>query len=120
MESIGKQQDNLRLVFGVHSAPKDAPQKLLRQIESAAQALAVSMQAGGHKLATIAAAVGKSESYVSRMRTGERPIPARLVLSLCAATGSNLIRQYMDLQAALEQPDPRTEIARLAGMLRSA
>lgn len=120
MESNGNQQDNFRLVFGVHNAPKDAPLKLLRQIDSAAQALAVSMQAGGHKLATISVAIGKSESYVSRLRTGQRQIPRRLVLSLCAATGSNLLRQYMELQAALEQPDPQLEIARLAGMLRSA
>lgn len=120
MESIGNQQDNFRLVFGVHSAPKDAPAKLLRQIDTAGQALAVSMQAGGHKLASIASAIGRSEGYISRMRSGKRAIPTRLVPALCAATGSNLLRQYMDLQAALEQPDPRLEIARLAGMLRSA
>src|SRR5690606_1548368 len=68
MATIGTNQTELRLAFGVHNAAKGAPAKVLRQIESEAQALAVSMMAGGHKLASIAAAIGKSEGYVSRMR----------------------------------------------------
>src|SRR5690606_16350420 len=54
----------LNLAFGVHSAPKDAPAKVLRQIESEAQALAVAIRAGGHKLEYVAACIGKSRSYV--------------------------------------------------------
>lgn len=119
MASDGKQKA-LRLAFGVHHAPTDAPAKLVRQVESDAQALAVAMQAGGHKLASIAAAIGKSEGYVSRLRAGKRPIPDRLVSPLCAATGSNLIRQYRDLTAALSEMDERREVSRLANMLREA
>ena len=110
-------QTELRLAFGVHRSPVDAPAKVLRQVESDAQALAVSMKAGGHKCASIGAAIGKSEGYISRLRSGKRSIPDRLVGPLCAATGSNLLRQYRQLQRALEGMD---DVSRLADMLRDA
>lgn len=110
-------QKVLKLVWGVHNAPKDAPDKVVRQCESEAQALAVSIAAGHHKLAYVAACVGKSVAYVSRMQRGERPIPDKLVGPLCAATGSNLLRQYRDLQRAI---DGVCEVSRLARMLREA
>lgn len=105
---------NLQVV----NPPVDAPSKVLRQIDSDAQALAVSMKAGGHKLACIAKAVGKTEGYVSRLRSGKRPIPEALVDRLCIATGSNLLRQYRELQAALsEVEDERANVRRLAAQL---
>lgn len=107
----------LNLAFGVHSAPKDAPAKVLRQIESEAQALAVAIRAGSHKLEYVAACIGKSKSYVSRMQTGSAPIPDRLVGPLCAATGSNLLRQYIALQRAIRGV---CEVERLAEMMRDA
>lgn len=111
---------NLRLVWGVHNAPKDAPSKVLRQIESEAQALAVSIASGNHKLAYIAACIGKSVAYVSRMKDGKRPIPDRLVGPLCGATGSNLLRQYRDLREALEGVTEAREVERLAALVREA
>lgn len=116
MASTG-QQNSLKLAWGVQSGPVDAPAKVLRQIESEAQALAVSMLAGGHKCASVGAAIGKSEGYVSRLRAGHRPIPDKLVGPLCAATGSNLLRQYRELQRALEGV---CEVTRLAELLREA
>ena len=110
-------QQPLRLAFGVHRGPRDAPMQVVRQVETDAQALAIAIKAGGHKLEYVAACIGKSRSYVSRMQTGSAPIPERLVGPLCAATGSNLLRQVRDLHAALEAPD---EVARLAAMLRAA
>lgn len=110
-------QTLLPLAFGVHRGPKDAPAKLLRQIESEAQALAVSIKAGNHKLDYIAACIGKSRGYVSRMRSGERPIPERLVRPLCAATGSNLLAQYRALEAALGDA---CHVSRLASLLKEA
>jgi hypothetical protein len=107
----------LNLAFGVHRAPKDAPAQILRQVESEAQALAVSIAAGNHKLAYIGACIGKSEGYVSRMARGIRPIPEKLVGPLCAATGSNLLRQFLVLQAALSEV---CEVKRLAEMMRRA
>lgn len=117
-------QKSLGLAFGVHRAPKDASSQLLRQIESEAQALAVAIAAGNHKLDYIAACIGKSRGYVSRMQSGERPIPDKLVGSLCAATGSNLLRQYIAFQAALAvaqaELSPRKRIAHLARLMDAA
>lgn len=115
--SSGGTQNVLPLAFGVHHAPKDAPAQVLRQIESEAQALAVSIAAGNHKLAYIAACIGKSHTYISLMQSGKRPIPSRLVGPLCAATGSNLLRQFRQLQTALGEV---CEVERLADMLRQA
>lgn len=106
---------NLALSFGVHRAPKDAPQQVLRQVETAAQALAVSIAAGNHKLAYVAACVGKSEGYVSRMANGKRAIPEKLVPALCAATGSNLLAQYL---ALIE--DDKADERRMVELLRGA
>ena len=112
-------QSSLALSFGVHRAPVDAPAKVVRQIESPAQALAVSMRAGKFKNAYIAARIGKDDTYVSRMKRGRRPIPEKLVGPLCAATGSNLLSQFLALQAAIAADEEAIE-ARLADALRSA
>ena len=115
MATLGNQKE-LRLAFGVHRAPTDAPANVVRQIESEAHALALSILSGHHKLAYIAACIGKSVSYVSRLSTGERPIPEKLVKPLCAATGTNLLSQYKALQAALED----CSTTRLVQLMRNA
>lgn len=114
MATAGNQSE-LRLAFGVHRAPLDAPSKILRQIETEAQALAVAISAGNIKLDYVARCIGKSRGYVSRLQNGKRPIPRRLIAPLCAATHCNLLRQFVDLQTAMEGND--TE--RLAAMLRN-
>lgn len=116
MATTGNQK-SLGLAFGVHHAPKDAPAAILRQVETAAQALAVSIAAGHHKLDYVAACIGKSRAYVSRLQNGKRDIPEKLVGPLCAATGSNLLRQFLVLQAALEES---CAVTRLAEMMRRA
>ena len=102
-------QLSLGLAFGVHRGPVNAPANVLRLIDSEAHALRVSIRAGHHKLAYVAACIGKSAPYVSQMQTGQRAIPDKLVPALCAATNSNLLRQYIDLQRAMDAiagPDP--------------
>lgn len=116
MQSESK-QNTLKLAFGVHRGPKQAPAKVLRQVESDAQALAISMAAGNLKLAYVAACIGRSEAYVCQLRNGKRPIPHKLVAPLCAATGSLLLAQFIDLQRAMEG---QGEVERLAAMLREA
>jgi len=108
----------MRLAFGVHNAPRNAPAHVLRQVESEAQALAVSILAGHHKLEYIGACIGKSKAYVSRLQNGKRAIPDKLVGPLCAATGSNLLRQFIDLQRAIEQHSEPAR--RLADLMRAA
>lgn len=113
-------QKTLGLAFGAQNcAPKDADNKVLRLIDSESHALKVSIVAGHYKLDYIAARIGKSRAYVSRMQTGTRPIPRRLVAPLCAATGSNLLRQFIELQAALDRRDV-CQVSYVAGLLRSA
>ncbi|HEY9145652.1 MAG TPA: hypothetical protein VIN36_03120 [Thiobacillus sp.] len=105
----------LNLAFGVHRAPKDAPRKLLMLVDSPEQALRVAIAAGGHKLAYIAACLGKSEGYVSRLANGKRPIPEKLVAPLCAATGSNLLAQFLALVG-----DEKADERRLVELLKEA
>ncbi|NII73939.1 hypothetical protein FHW84_002512 [Dyella sp. SG562] len=110
-----------QLLTTAGNRPKDAPQRVLRQVETEAQALAISIQASTHKLDYIAARIGKSRGYVSRMQNGERPIPEKLVGPLCAATGSNLLLQFIELQAALNEFETeRSQIKRLARLLEAA
>ena len=113
MATTGNQK-SLKLAWGVHRGPSNAPAKVLRQVDSEAQALAVAIRAGGHKLDYVAACIGKSRAYVSRLQSGKRSIPDKLIAPLCAATGSNLLRQYIDLQRAIEGVG---EVERLAAML---
>lgn len=113
-------QNRLNLAFGVHRGPTDAPAKVLRQVESDAQALAVSIRAGSHKLDYVAACVGKSRAYLSRLQSGKRPIPDKLVKPLCAATGSNLLAQFRALQCAIEADNEARQVERLASMLAEA
>lgn len=117
MASIGTQKE-MPLAFGVsRTDPKDACARVLRQVDDEATALAVSIEAGNHKLAYIAACIGKSESYVSRLATGKRPIPHKLVRPLCVATGSNLLAQFLALQRAMQG---QGDVHRLADLLRAA
>ena len=60
---------------------------------------------------------GCNGEQLSPSSKANRPIPDKLVGPLCAATGSNLLRQYRDLQAALNEV---CEVSRLADMLRAA
>ena len=99
------------------SAPADTPSSVVRAIETDAQALAVAMLGAGAKCAYIAACVGKSEGYISRLRSGKRQIPESLVRRLCLATGSNLLAQVRALRSALNG-DPQSINAGLAARLR--
>jgi len=119
MATTGNQK-SLKLAWGVHRGPSNAPAKVLRQVDSEAQALAVAIRAGGHKLDYVAACIGKSEAYVCQLRKGARPIPERLVMPLCAATGSLLLRQFRDMQDAIEGASEKREVERLAAMLADA
>lgn len=116
MATTGNQK-SFPLAFGGLRVLPDAPAKVLRQLENEAQALAVAIKAGGHKLEFVAASIGKSKAYVSRMQNGERRIPEKLVGPLCAATGTNLLAQFMALQQALADT---CEVTRLAELMRRA
>jgi hypothetical protein len=117
MEIVGN-QECLNLRFGVtRTNPKDAPAKVVRGCESEAMALDVMLRASGAKLSYVGSRIGKSASYVCKMRTGERDIPEKLVRPLCAALDSNLLDQFRRMQRLLESPNP-AEV--LAAELRAA
>lgn len=119
--SCDSKQTPLPLAFGVHRGPADAPRKLvlacLQHDAPMAMALAVAMRANGRKLAYVAACIDRHESYVSLLRSGKRHIPDALIAPLCAASGSNLLRQVHDVAVALSPENP---IEQLARQLRSA
>lgn len=108
------------LVLPMRKGPSVADPRVLRQIESESQAVAVSMQASGAKLAYVAAALGKSESYISLIRSGKRPVPDWFIKPFCHITGTLLLQQFRDLQCALEEVTARRVVERLADMLRQA
>lgn len=109
-------QSALPLAFGMLGQPKDAPAAVVRRCESEAQAINVSLLAAKAKGAYVALALGVSEAQLSRYRHGQRHMPEARVGAFCAATGTNLLRQYRALQEMLADD----ETARLAAMLRAA
>lgn len=112
-------QLNFSLISSMRKAPKDAPPKVLRQIESEAQAVRVAIKASGFKLAYFAASLGKSEGYISRIRSGQRPVPDWFVQPFCWVSGTRLLAQFQELQAAIADC-PRTHESRLSDQLRNA
>lgn len=113
-------QPALRLAFGAHHAPKPATRQVLAAVDDEAHALRISIQSRHHKLDYVAACIGKSRSYISRLQTGSAPIPDRLVMPLCAATGSLLLQQFRDMREAIDGVSEKREVERLAAMLREA
>lgn len=103
--------------FNAGYPPSDAPEKLLKLIDHEWQALAASIEAGRHKQAYIARCIGKSEGYVSRLCSGERPIPKNLVDRLCQATGCNLLRQFRERQEKLAEDSEQAVVSRVAAQL---
>lgn len=95
--------------------PGDAPEAVVRALSSGAQALSVAIEASGLSQDFIAGAIGVSKSYVSCMRSGKRPITRKMIAPLCAATGTNLVRQYFDYRDSL---DEASDVSRLALMMR--
>lgn len=102
-------QNTLKLAFGVHRAPQPAPAKLVRLTDDEATAIDVCMKAAKLKGAYVAACIGKSEGYVSRLRKGERAVPEHLIGPLCAALGSLLLAQVRD-RIQREQDDDTADL----------
>lgn len=105
-------------------APKNAPDALVRRVEADEQAIAVSIAASGLKQGYIAAAMGRSPAWLSRVKTGSLDLDDRQALRFCAVTGSNLLLQVRALRDALAeingQLDAAETIRRYAAELRRA
>ena len=87
--------------------PRDAAEKTLRLCDSEQDAIAVSITLSGLSQAEVARRMGISRGYLTMLKKGERVLTSRMVALLCAATGSNLVRQYRALQSALRMAQGR-------------
>jgi len=85
--------------------PKDAAEKTVRLCDSEPDAIAVSIAISGLRQAEIARRMGVARSYLTMLKTGERMMPrnaqSNMTGRFCSATGTNLLRQYRELQSAL-------------------
>lgn len=117
-------QTKLPLIAPMQGRPTDAPAELLRAVRDEADAIAISMQASGSKLAFIAASLGVSESCVSLWRKGKRRMPDSRVPAFCCITQTNLLRQFRMWQEALAEAtdslSDQRRVARLARLLEAA
>lgn len=105
------------------SPPQDAPRAALAQCTSYGMAARVSLAAkpgGRWSDAWLATRLGVSKGYLSRVLNDKQEMPAWMIRPICYATGSNLVRQYADLQDALAVTDSRRDVERLAELVRRA
>lgn len=85
--------------------PRDASEKTLRGCDSEQEAVAVAIVLSRVSQAEIARRMGVAKSLVTMLKSGERLFGDtvagdRLLAAFCAATGSNVVKQYRTLQAA--------------------
>lgn len=111
-------------IFAGFPAPRDASDKTLRMCDSEQDAIAVSIALSALTQAEIGRRVGVSEQTVSAWKLGERVMTSKHVGLFCAATGSNLVRQYRTLQSlvriAAGQPRAVDRIAAIASYTQQA
>lgn len=114
-------QRNMAFLAAV-PAPKAAPDAVISRIETCSQAVALAIRFSGLKQAFIAASLGVSPAYLSMIRAGKRPLPEEMVMPLCQVTGSLVVRQWLDLQAALDAIKGKTAdaLAELVKQMREA
>ncbi len=101
--------------------PINAPSQIISQCRNAQDALSASLIAKGsnYTASWFAKRLGVSGAYLSQLRHGVKPIPQWMIQPVCYLTGTNLLQQYIDLQAALrEVRRERTERERIAAMAR--
>lgn len=100
-------------------APNDAPGDVVRQVDGQGMAIVVSLAAAELTSTEVAPQMGITESYISRLRKGSRPVPEWFVEPSCRISGSNLLRQVRAIEQALSS-DSKAKVQRLAAALRSA
>lgn len=81
--------------------PKDAAEKTVRLCDTEQDAIAVAISLSGLRQAEIARRMGVARSYLTMLKTGERVMTRPLTSRFCSATGSNLLRQFRELESAL-------------------
>jgi DNA-binding transcriptional regulator YdaS (Cro superfamily) len=111
-------------IFQGCAHPTDAADKTLRLCDSEQDAIAVSIALSALPQAELARRIGVSEQLVSAWKSGGRVLTSKHVGLFCAATGSNLIRQYRQLQSLIRQaagtPRASDRIAAIAAHTQAA
>jgi ribosome-binding protein aMBF1 (putative translation factor) len=85
------------------ASPRNADERTLRMCFSEADAIVASIQLSGLTYREIAARMGASKSLVNALAKGERGLTDRRTTAFCNATGTNLVRQYRDMERALRE-----------------
>lgn len=110
----------------VVKSPADASRKILLQVAAQDEPLRVAMRtqmrAGGHKLAAVAADLNITESYLSKIINERVPMPHWFADKFCERTRSNLLRQVIAHEDAMNEMAGRADWLerKLAAELRSA
>lgn len=81
--------------------PRDADERSLRLCFNEADAIKASIALSGLTYREIAARMGRGKSLVGAMAKGERGVSRKLTPAFCAATGTNLLIQYREMDRAL-------------------
>lgn len=98
--------------------PRDADERTLRLCFSERDAIAASIALSRLTVREIASRMGVSKSLVDAMAHGSRSLPDKRTAAFCNATGTNLVRQYRDMERALREAAGRTrERDRLAAIV---
>jgi hypothetical protein len=97
------------------ASPRNAAEHTLRLCFSEQDAICGSVTLSGLTYREIAARMGVSRSLVNALAHGERVLRRSRTSAFCNATGTNLIRQYRDMERALREvtgaPKERDRIA---------
>jgi hypothetical protein len=105
-------------------SPKQASAQTLRLCDTEEDAISVSIVLSGVSQAEIARRMGVSPAFVTLLKTGERTLTSKMLPKFCAATGSDLVRQFRTLQSLLRQatgaPRASDRIATIASYTQQA
>jgi len=110
-----------RRIEGVRS-PIPADSRTLRLCDTERDAFLASVQLSHLTYEELAVRIGVTKQAVNKWK--DRGIPGNRVTAFCNATGTLLMRQYLDLQRALRESEGREReadrIAHIASFTRAA
>jgi len=90
-------------ILSCQRSPQQATAQTLRLCETEEDAISVSIVLSGVSQAEIARRMGVSPAFVTLLKNGGRVLTSKMLPRFCAATGSDLVRQYRTLQSLLRQ-----------------
>ena len=99
--------------------PRDADERTLRACYSEADAVKASIALSGLTYREIAARMGCSKTLVGGFAAGTHTLTRKRTRAFCNATGTRLIEQYRDREAAIRAAENRVrESDRIQSMIQ--